>query len=135
MSDAKDKANALVGEYKARLNPYVKAMKQRGYFGEAAKLQAKQQAEVASKDGETKDTNSQANKQPAPQGQQPAKTGMDSGLLDHNQKTGGNGLDGGFLSINAEVKPDATDVTESGSRAPDIASAVRPTPSDSFDLK
>ena len=70
MSDAKEKANALVGDYKARLNPYVKAMKERGYFGEALKLQAQQDAKVNSENAQAKDTNGQANKQPAPQGQQ-----------------------------------------------------------------
>ena len=131
MSEANEKADALVGDYKARLNPYVKAMKQRGYFGEAAKLQAKQQAEVSSQDGQAKNTNSQADKQPTPQGQQPAKVGIDSGLTDHNQKTGGNGLDGDFLSISSDVAPDPTDQE---SRAPDVMGAKRPSPVDSFNM-
>ena len=47
MSKAKAKApeeqaNDLVDDYKARLSPYVSAMKDRGYFGEAIKLQAQQ---------------------------------------------------------------------------------------------
>ena len=132
MSEAKEKANALVSDYKARLSPYVKAMKERGYFGERLKLEAQQQTQVESQNNQTKDTNAQAAKQPAPQGQQPAKTGMDSGLADHNQKTGGDGLDGDFLSINSDIKPDATD---QGSRAPDVAGATRPMPVDSVGLK
>ena len=128
---SQEKADALVSDYKARLNPYVKAMKQRGYFGEAAKLQAQQKAEVAGQDSQAKDTNAQPKQQPTPQGQQPAKTGMESGLTDHNQKTGGDGLDGDFLSINSDVAPDPTDQQ---SRAPDIAAAVRPKPAESLKL-
>ena len=129
---SQEKADALLSDYKDRLSPYVKAMKQRGYFGEAAKLQAQQDAKVNSENAQAQNTNGQANKQPAPQGQQPAKTGMDSGLADHNQKTGGDGLDGDFLSINSDIKPDATD---QGSRAPDVAGATRPMPVDSVGLK
>ena len=43
-SEQKEKADGLVSDYK-RLAPYVKAMKDRGVFGEAIKLKAQQDAQ------------------------------------------------------------------------------------------
>jgi len=131
MSNPKQQANDLLVDYKQRLSPYVKAMKERGYFGVAAEKQAQLQAQGESQNTQAQQGQAQQAKQPAPQGQQPAKTGVDTGLFDHNQTTGGNGLDGDFLSINADVAPDSTDVEN---RAPDVAGATRPTPKFSFDL-
>ena len=120
-------ADNLVGDYKARLGPYVDAMKKRGYFGEAMK---KREAEAAAQQQISQEVKQPVAQQPKPQqsvatpaGQQPSMSGVETtGLSDPNSKTGGEGLDGDFLSIESDIAPDPTD------RAPDVINASRPTP-------
>ena len=57
------KAAALLGDFKGRLSPYIKAMKERGYFGEAVKLKAQQQAQVENEHYQYKNTHAQQAKQ------------------------------------------------------------------------
>ena len=131
MSKAKAKApeeqaNDLVDDYKARLSPYVSAMKDRGYFGEAIKLQAQQKNQGQVQNDQTHKPQADQAQQAAPNGQQPAQTGTDGntaglgGLADSSVKTGGDGLDGDFLSIDSDIATDPTD------NAPDVAGATRP---------
>lgn len=131
MSKAKAKApeeqaNDLVDDYKARLSPYVSAMKDRGYFGEAIKLQAQQKNQGQVQNDQTHKPQADQAQQAAPNGQQPAQAGTDGntaglgGLADSSVKTGGDGLDGDFLSIDSDIATDPTD------NAPDVAGATRP---------
>ena len=133
MSKAKAKApeeqaNDLVDDYKARLGPYVSAMKDRGYFGEAIKLQAQQKNQGQVQNNQTHKPQADQAQQAAPNGQQPAQAGTDGntaglgGLADSSVKTGGDGLDGDFLSIDSDIATDPTD------NAPDVAGATRPAP-------
>jgi len=125
---AEEKADGLVNDYKARLSPYVNAMKERGYFGEALKLKAQQQNQGQMQNDQTQKSQAGQAKQASPNGQQPAQTGTEGNvagmgdLADSSVKTGGDGLDGDFLSIQSDV---ATDPTSS---APDVAGATRPAP-------
>ena len=123
-----EQATQLKNDYKQRLSPYVNAMKERGYFGEAMKLQAQQQNQAQVQNQETEKPQAQQAKQATPNGQQPAQTGTEGNiagmgkLADPSVKTGGDGIDGDFLSIQSDVATDPT------SRAPDVASATRPAP-------
>ena len=129
MSKAKEeKAEGLVNDYKSRLSPYVNAMKDRGYFGEAMKLKVQQQNQGQIQNQESQQAQAKQADQASPQGQQPAQSGVDGNiagmgkLADPSVKTGGDGIDGDFLSIQSDVATDPT------SRAPDVASATRPAP-------
>ena len=126
MSQApQEKADALVADYKERLGPYVSAMKERGYFGEAMKLQAQQQNQTQVQNQETQKPQAQQAGQAAPNHQQPAQSGTDkntAGLTSPDVKTGGDGLDGDFLSIQSDIETDPFD------RGPDVAGATRPAP-------
>ena len=128
---AQAKADNLVEDYKGRLNPYVKAMKQRGYFGEAMKLQAQQQAQVQNQNNQTENTQAQQAKQGEAKPVAPVspKIGIDPVVANPGKPTDLNhGLDlpsGDYISVSKEVKPDDSDQE---SRAPDITSAVRPSP-------
>ena len=123
-----EQANQLKNDYKQRLSPYVNAMKERGYFGEAMKLKVQQQNQAQVQNHETEKPQAQQAKQATPNGQQPAQAGTDGNLAgmgklaDPSVKTGGDGLDGDFLSIQSDVATDPTD------RAPDVAGATRPAP-------
>ena len=141
---SQEAADNLVSDYKARLSPYVKAMKERGYFGEAMKLQAQQQAQIDHQNDKSEGAQAKQTKQASapvaksPQGQSMSmapKTGLDPVAANPGMPSDLNhGVDlpdGDYLSVSKEVKPD-----ESGqeSRAPDVTAAVRPAPvkSDGF---
>ena len=124
MSSPQQKADKLVGDYKNRLSPYVKAMKDRGYFGEAARQQQQQQNDMVN--DKTSDVMAKGTAATQNKGVQPAQTGIDpvgsdsSGGFNH-------GLDqpsGDYLSVGKEVEPDSSET----SRAPDVAGANRPAP-------
>lgn len=121
-----EQANQLKNDYRQRLSPYVDAMKARGYFGEAMKLQ--QQGQLQEQNQETQKPQAQQAAQAVPNGKQPAQAGTEGNvagmgdLADSNVKTGGDGLDGDFLSIQSDVATDPTD------RGPDVAGATRPAP-------
>ncbi len=123
-----EQANQLKNDYRQRLSPYVDAMKQRGYFGEAMKLQVQQQNQAQLQNQDTQQPQAKQAKQATPNGQQPAQTGTQGNvagmgdLANSNVKTGGDGIDGDFLSIQSDVATDPTD------RGPDVASATRPAP-------
>ena len=113
---SQEKADALVGRFKDRLSPYVNAMKSRGYFGEAVKLQQQQMAQGGSNTNQPQQSQAGQQQQKAPQGQQPRQpsAGLGNaakGLMDPSHKSGGNGIDGDYLSINTDVKPDSTNTT------------------------
>jgi hypothetical protein len=124
---AEEKADGLVNDYKSRLSPYVNAMKERGYFGQAMKLQ--QQGQLQEQNQETQKPQEQQAAQAVPNGKQPAQSGTEGNvaglgdLAESSRKTGGDGIDGDFLSINSDVATDPT-----SSRAPDVAGATRPAP-------
>lgn len=133
-------ANALVHDYKARLGPYVKAMKERGYFGEAMKLQAQQQAQVDAQNNESQNAQAkQAQQGDTPvatstanagaQGQMGATTALDPVVSNSGMPSDLNhGVDlpsGDYLSVSKDVQPDDS---SQESRAPDVTSAVRPQP-------
>ena len=130
-AETQKKADSLVEDYKGRLSPYVKAMKERGYFGEAMKLQAQQQAQVQSQNQQSENTQTQQAKQGEAKPVAPVspKIGIDPAVANPGKPTDLNhGLDlpsGDYLSVSKEVKPDESD---QGSRAPDVSSAVRPKP-------
>ncbi len=122
--ESKEQANGLVSDYKKRLGPYVEAMKSRGYFGEAQKLQMQQQKQLQDQSemtaGETQKRETST---------QPAMTGADP-VNTTPQKPGGlnpqsvDQPDGDYLSVGKEVKPDDSDE----SNAPDITAGVKPKP-------
>ena len=141
--NARDQANELVFDYKQRLSPYIKSMKERGYFGEAAKQQKAQEQAAAGESQQAKPQQLPKTQTPqgqVAQGQQPAQVNTETqkaqqDLMNPQQTTGGNGIDGDFLSIQSDVAPDPTD-SDSGSatsRAPDIAAAKRPKPAELFE--
>ena len=134
--DRKAQADGMVSDYKSRLAPYVDAMKQRGYFGEAIKLKATEDAQrqVANERTSSQMTQPQtsANGKPTvkPQGTQLPMTGADPAASGQSYGDLNHGLDqpdGDFLGVSKEVKPDSGDQ----SRAPDVASANRPKPASS----
>ena len=70
MSKAKEeKAEGLVNDYKSRLSPYVNAMKDRGYFGEAMKLKVQQQNQGQIQNQESQQAQAKQADQASPQGQ------------------------------------------------------------------
>ena len=122
--ESKEQADGLVSDYKKRLGPYVEAMKSRGYFGEAQKLQMQQQKQLQDQSemtaGET---------QKKVTSTQPAMTGADP-VNTTPQKPGSmnpqsvDQPDGDYLSVGKEVKPDDSDE----SNASDITAGVKPKP-------
>ena len=124
MSSPQQKADDLVGDYKNRLSPYVKAMKDRGYFGEAAKQQQQMQNEAVN--NKTSDVMAKGTAAAQDKGVQPAQSGIDP--VGSDQSGGFNhGLDqpsGDYLSVGKEVEPDSSDT----SRAPDVSGVKRPAP-------
>lgn len=125
------KAAALLGDFKGRLSPYIKAMKERGYFGEAVKLKAQQQAQVENEHYQYKNAHTQQAKQGQAKPARPIKPeiGIDPAVANPGKPSDLNhGVDlpsGDYLSVSKEVKPDG-DSQES--RAPDVTAAVRPKP-------
>lgn len=134
--NSEQQADALVGDFKGRLAPYIKAMKQRGYFGEAMKLKAQQQAQVQNEQYQYKDAQAQQAKQGQAKPARPIKPeiGIDPAVANPGKPSDLNhGIDlpsGDYLSVSKEVKPDG-DGQES--RAPDVTAAVRPKPTSGND--
>ena len=133
--ESQQKADDLVSDYKSRLSPYVKAMKERGYFGEAMKLQAQQQAQIQNQNNQSQSAQAQHAKQGEAKPIKPVapKIGLDPATANPGKPSDLNhGVDlpdGDFISVAKEVTPDATDETGGqGSRAPDVTAAVRPKP-------
>lgn len=126
--ETKEKADGLVTDYKARLAPYVHAMKERGYFG--AKMKAEQDAQAQLQNDKTADVVSKSGQQPV----QKPMTGADPvhtpstkpGDLNH----GLDQPDGDFMSVSKEVKPDSSDE----SRAPQVDANDRPKPASSVGM-
>ena len=129
--DRQAQADRLVDDYKGRLSPYVKAMKQRGYFGEAMKLQAQQNAQIQNQNQQSQSSQTQHAQQGQAKPVAPVnpKIGIDPVVSNPGKPTDLNhGLDlpsGDYLSVSKEVEPDDSDQS---SRAPDVKSAVRPKP-------
>lgn len=139
-------AHALVHDFKARLSPYVKAMKERGYFGEAMKLAAQQQAQNDAANAESQSAQAkQAHQADTPtatstanagaQGQMGATTALDPVVSNSGMPSDLNhGIDlpsGDYLSVSKDVQPDSSD--QATSRAPDVTAAVRPQPAKGSD--
>ena len=129
-SEQKEKADGLVSDYKERLAPYVKAMKDRGFFGEAIKLKAQQDAQQQLQSEKTAGENQKSGQQPIESG----KTGIDPvNVTPQVPQTPGTGVDlpsGDFMSVSKEVQPDSSDQ----SRAPKIDSMGRPKPVGSVEM-
>ena len=129
--DRQAQANRLVDDYKGRLSPYVKAMKERGYFGEAMKLKAQQDAQVQNQNQQSESSQTQHAQQGQAKPVAPVnpKIGIDPVVSNPGKPTDLNhGLDlpsGDYLSVSKEVAPDDSD---QNSQAVDVTAGVKPKP-------
>ena len=130
-SEQQKKADNLVADYKVRLSPYVEAMKKRGYFGEAMKLKAQQDAQVQNQNQQSESSQTQHAQQGQAKPVAPVnpKIGIDPVVSNPGKPTDLNhGLDlpsGDYLSVSKEVAPDDSDQI---SQAVDVTAGVKPKP-------